>query len=65
MSTQDEQDSLAEQPLSTTDSEDTVNNVKDTFKSLLIAIAGVALLLSIFILLPMAFTYLSNGDYRP
>jgi hypothetical protein len=35
-----------------------------SFKSLLISIGGVVLVLAILILLPMFLTYLSEGDYR-
>ncbi|MBZ4203017.1 MAG: hypothetical protein LAC70_07790 [Methylovulum sp.] len=41
------------------------NNLKGTLKALIIALGGVGLLMSIFVLLPMLFTLLSNGDYRP
>lgn len=64
MSNQDE-DNKTEQPLSSTDPEDGTENVKGSIKSLLIAIGGVALVLAILVLLPMLFTYLSEGDYRP
>lgn len=45
-------------------SEDIVENVVGNFKTLLIAIGGLALVLSILVLLPMFLTYLSEGDYR-
>ena len=68
MPNQDEHDNSTEQPLSTPDSNDTeesfTENVVGTFKTLLFAIGGVALLLSIWVLLPMFLTYLSEGDYR-
>jgi hypothetical protein len=68
MPIQDQQDQKTDQPLSSTDSDDTgenvVENVVGNFKTLLIAIGGVALILSILVLLPMFLTYLSEGDYR-
>ena len=68
MPNQDEHDNKTDQPLSSTDSDDTVENAIDNvvgnFKTLLIAIGGVALVLSILVLLPMFLTYLSEGDYR-
>lgn len=68
MPSQDQHDKKTEQPLSSTDSdhavEDVVENVVGNLKTLLIAIAGVALILSILVLLPMFLTYLSEGDYR-
>ena len=42
------------------DSEDTTNPLKTLF----LAIGGLVALLSIFVLLPMFFTYLSEGDSR-
>jgi len=65
MPIQDEHDHKTDQPLSSTDSDDSIENVKGSIKSLLLAIAGVVLVLSILVLLPMLFTYLSEGDYRP
>lgn len=41
------------------------NNLKGMLKALVFAVGGVGLLMSIFVLLPMLFTLLSNGDYRP
>jgi hypothetical protein len=67
MPNQDEHDNKTDHPLSSTDSDDTENvveNVVGTFKTLLIAIGGIALILSILVLLPMFLTYLSEGDYR-
>lgn len=67
MAIQDEHDNKTDQPLSSTDSDDTENvveNVVGNFKTLLIAIGGIALILSILVLLPMFLTYLSEGDYR-
>ncbi|TAN68095.1 MAG: hypothetical protein EPN17_09625 [Methylobacter sp.] len=57
-----------ESPLPSPRSDDTSENVVDSlvgnFKTLLIAIGGLVLVLSILILLPMFLTYLSEGDYR-
>ncbi|TAK59994.1 hypothetical protein [Methylobacter sp.] len=68
MPNQDEHDNRTEQPLSSPDLNDTeesfTENVVGTFKTLLFAIVGVALLLAIWVLLPMFLTYLSEGDYR-
>lgn len=68
MPNQDEHDNKTEQPLSTPDLNDTeesiAENIVGTFKTLLFAIGGVALLLAIWVLLPMFLTYLSEGDYR-
>jgi len=59
MQNQDGHDNKTDQPLSVTDSEAGSN-----IKTLLLAIGGVAAVLSILILLPMFLTYLSEGDYR-
>lgn len=54
--------------LSTSDSNDNTGSAVDelmgTLKFLLFAIGGVALLLSIWVLLPMFMTYVTEGDYR-
>jgi hypothetical protein len=63
MTNQDEPNKT-DQPLSSTDSDDTVETVVGSFKTLIIAIGGLALVLSILILLPMFLTYLSEGDSR-
>ncbi|MBL6987508.1 MAG: hypothetical protein ISR72_10835 [Methylobacter sp.] len=65
MPNQDEHDNKTDQPLPSTDSDDASENVKGSIKALLLAIAGVVLVLSIMVLLPMFLTYLSEGDYRP
>ena len=44
--------------------EDTLENPANPFKALLIGLGGLAFLLAIFALLPMFFTYLSEGDVR-
>ena len=51
-------------PLPSTDSDDAVENVVGNIKTLLLFIGGLALVLSILVLLPMFLTYLSEGDYR-
>jgi hypothetical protein len=65
MQNQDEHDNKTDQHSSSTDSEDTVENVVGNIKTLLLFIGGLALVLSILVLLPMFLTYLSEGDYRP
>ena len=64
MPIQDEHDNKTDQPLSSTESDDTVENPVGIFKALLYAICGVALFLSIWVLLPAILTYLSEGDLR-
>ena len=64
MSGQDEHNDKNDQPLSTTDSDNTVEDTASPIKALLLGIGGLILVLSIFILLPMFFTYLSEGDTR-
>ncbi|MCK9634737.1 MAG: hypothetical protein M0R41_00475 [Methylobacter tundripaludum] len=58
------QDEHPNQPLSSTDSDDIAENVAGNIKTLLLFIGGLALVLSILVLLPMFLTYLSEGDYR-
>lgn len=53
-----------EHPLSTTDSDNTVEETASPVKALLYGIGGLILIVSIFALLPMFFTYLSEGDTR-
>ncbi|TRW94735.1 hypothetical protein [Candidatus Methylobacter oryzae] len=53
-----------DQPLPSTDAENLTESVVGNFKMLLLFIGGVALVLSILVLLPMFLTYLSEGDYR-
>jgi Na+-transporting methylmalonyl-CoA/oxaloacetate decarboxylase gamma subunit len=64
MANQDEHDNNTDPSLSPTDSDDAADNVKGSMKALFIAIGGLALVLSILILLPMFLTYLSEGDSR-
>jgi hypothetical protein len=44
--------------------DDTLNSTANPFKALLIGLGGLVFLLAIFALLPMFFTYLSEGDVR-
>jgi hypothetical protein len=64
MQNQDEHDNKSGQPSSSTDSDDIAKNVVSNITTLLLFIGGVALVLSILVLLPMFLTYLSEGDYR-
>ena len=65
MPSQDEHNSKTDQPLTSIESEDTAENAVSLFKTLSLSIGGLILLVSIFALLPMFFTYLSEGDTRP
>ena len=64
MSSQDEHNNENDQPLSTTDSDNIVENSANPLKALVLGIIGLILIVSIFALLPMFFTYLSEGDAR-
>jgi len=64
MPSQDEHNNKTDQPLSSIDSDDTTEDTPNPLKALLLGIGGLILLLSIFALLPMFFTYLSEGDSR-
>jgi len=64
MSGQDENNDKNDQPLSATDSDDTLEATTSPLKAMLFGLGGLILVLSIFILLPMFFTYLSEGDTR-
>ncbi len=64
MPIQDERDNKTNQPQSSTDSDNLAEDVVGNIKTLLLFIGGVALVLSILVLLPMFLTYLSEGDYR-
>jgi hypothetical protein len=64
MLNQDENNKKNNQPLPTTDTDDSVEDSASPFKTLLLGIGGLILILSIFALLPMFFTYLSEGDTR-
>jgi hypothetical protein len=39
-------------------------NIPSVFKPFLLGIVGLAIVMAIFVLLPMLFTYLSSGDVR-
>ncbi len=64
MPSQDEHNNKNDQPLSIKDSDNTVEDSASPLKALLLGIGGLILILSIFALLPMFFTYLSEGDTR-
>ena len=64
MPSQDEHNNKIDQPLSSIDSDDTAENAASPLKTLSLAIGGLILIVSIFALLPMFFTYLSEGDSR-
>jgi beta-lactamase regulating signal transducer with metallopeptidase domain len=64
MQNQDEHDNKSSQPSSSTESDDLTKSVVSNITTLLFFIGGVALVLSILVLLPMFLTYLSEGDYR-
>ncbi|MGZ4980230.1 MAG: hypothetical protein ACXV8P_10270 [Methylobacter sp.] len=63
MSNHNDHSNKKDQPQFLKDSDDDLETT-GSFKSLLISIGGVALVLAILILLPMFLTYLSEGDYR-
>ena len=64
MPSQDEHNYKNDQPQSTTDSDNSEEESASPVKALLLGIGGLILILSIFALLPMFFTYLSEGDTR-
>jgi hypothetical protein len=64
MPIQDEHNNKIDQPLSSIDSDNTLEDATNPLKALLLGIGGLILILSIFALLPMFFTYLSEGDTR-
>jgi flagellar basal body-associated protein FliL len=64
MTHQDENFTQIKQPVPTYDLENPGDNITGTIKSLLIAIGGLILVLSIAVMLPMFLTYLSEGDTR-
>jgi hypothetical protein len=63
MSNQNDHSNKNDQPPFSRDSADDLETT-GSFKTLLISIGGVMLVLAILILLPMFLTYLSEGDYR-
>jgi hypothetical protein len=64
MSNQDEHNNKNDQQLPITDSDDSEEVTTSPLKALFFGIGGLILILSIFALLPMFFTYLSEGDTR-
>jgi Na+-transporting methylmalonyl-CoA/oxaloacetate decarboxylase gamma subunit len=64
MSNQDENPNNSDQPSSSTDTDEPVDELAGNFKTLLLSIGGVAVVLSILVLLPMLLTYISEGDVR-
>ena len=64
MPSQDEHNNKSDQPLSTTNSDNTEDATTNPLKALLFGIVGLLLIVSIFALLPMFFTYLSEGNVR-
>jgi hypothetical protein len=65
MKIEEEQTKLTDDELSTQGSDGEEKSTIAVFiKLLLFAIGGVAIILSILVLLPMFFTYLSSGDAR-
>ncbi len=64
MPSQNEHNDKNDQPLSPTDSADIVEDSANPLKTLLLGIGALILIVSIFALLPMFFTYLSEGDSR-
>jgi hypothetical protein len=64
MPIQDEHNYESDQSLPATGSDNTVEDSGSPLKTLVFAIGGLALIVSIFALLPMFFTYLSEGDTR-
>jgi len=63
MSNQNDHSNKNDQPQFSRNSDDEPETT-GSFKTLLISIGGVILVLAILILLPMFLTYLSEGDYR-
>ncbi len=61
---QDQDNNKNNQPLPTSDLDDITEETSNPLKALLLGIGGLILLISIFALLPMFFTYLSEGDTR-
>jgi len=64
MPSQDEHNNKNAQSLSSTDSDNIVEESAGPLKTLLLGLGGLILIISIFALLPMFFTYLSEGDTR-
>ncbi len=64
MSNPNEHPNKIDPPSSSTDTDDTAEDVAGNFKTLLLTIGGVAGVLAILVLLPMILTYFSEGDLR-
>jgi hypothetical protein len=64
MSNHDELNNKNDQPQSATDSDNALEESANPLKALLLGVGGLLLIVSIFALLPMFFTYLSEGDSR-
>ena len=64
MPSHDEHNYNNDQPQPAMDSDNTVEETANPLKGLLLGIGGLILIVSIFALLPMFFTYLSEGDTR-
>ena len=64
MPSQHEHNNKTDQPPSSIDSDNTTEGAANPLKALLLGIGGLILIVSIFALLPMFFTYLSEGDSR-
>ena len=64
MQNQDEDNNKNDQPASTSHLDEITEASSNPLKTLLLGIGGLILIVSIFALLPMFFTYLSEGDTR-
>ena len=64
MQSQDEHNNKNDQPVSTSHLDEIIEDSSNPLKALLLGIGGLILIVSIFALLPMFFTYLSEGDTR-
>jgi len=64
MPSQDEHNNKTDQSQPPIDSNNTTEDAANPIKALLLGIGGLILIVSIFALLPMFFTYLSEGDSR-
>ena len=64
MQSQDEHNNKSDQPVSTSHLDEITEETSNPLKALLLGIGGLILIVSIFALLPMFFTYLSEGDTR-
>ena len=64
MQSQDEHNNKSDQPVSTSHLDEIIEDSSNPLKALLLGIGGLILIVSIFALLPMFFTYLPEGDTR-